>query len=225
MTCIRIFFLSIILIASGCTASKEAPTLDEHAGLDTVPFYRSGSLEFDTRAAIEGTQRRKEAEENRKTEVTEVIAGRVKAGEFIVENPTDPPPVRRPADLPFALRGFPKDKFGYPDWTAAAAKGLIKPSGTLLGGKEEDEPTQQDILFIINDRLMADVLFPHKAHTYWLSCKNCHPAVFKAKKGANEFNMEDVWKGQYCGKCHGTVAFQPKGFENCQRCHSVKKRR
>jgi c(7)-type cytochrome triheme protein len=224
MIYIRIFFLSVILAVSGCTVSKPPPDLDEHPGLNTIPFYKEGTLEFDTRTAIDRDRARKEEEERRRAEVTEVITETI-SGRLEMGDPTVPPPVRRPADLPIALRGFPKDRFGYPDWAKAADTGIIKPLGTLLGGKEEKEPPQPDIFFVINDRLMADVFFPHEAHSYWLSCKNCHPAIFKAKKGANEFNMQDVWNGEYCGKCHGSVAFMPKGFENCQRCHSVKKRR
>jgi c(7)-type cytochrome triheme protein len=225
MIYIRIFSLSLILVVSGCAASKPPPDLEEHPGLNTIPFYREGSLEFDTRAAIERARRNKEMEERRRLEVTETIKGRLGGEEVSMEDPTVPPPVRKPADLPMALRGFPKDRFGYPDWAKAADAGIIKPSGTLLGGKEEKEPPQPDIVFIINDRLMSDVVFPHETHSYWLSCKNCHPAIFNAKKGANEFNMQDVWDGEYCGKCHGSVAFMPKGFENCQRCHSSKKKR
>jgi c(7)-type cytochrome triheme protein len=224
MIYIRIFFLSIVFAVSGCTVSKPPPNLDEHTGLNTVPFYREGSLAFDTRAAINRDRARKEEEEKRREEVSETIKGRLEGGISAMENPTVPPPVRKPADLPIALRGFPKDRFGYPDWAKAADTGIIKPSGTLLGGKEEKEPPQPDIVFVINDALMSDVIFPHEAHSYWLSCKNCHPAIFKAKKGTNEFSMQDVWNGEYCGKCHGSVAFMPKGFENCQRCHSAKKK-
>jgi c(7)-type cytochrome triheme protein len=221
MIFIRLFFLSVILVVFGCTIPKKAATLEKHKGLETIPFYRTGDLSFDTRRAIAAIEEEKKEEEDRRTAVAE----RIEAVQFGLEDPTTPPPVRRPADLPPALRGFPKDKFGYPDWTAAADKGLIKPKGTLLGGREEGSTFDTDITFVINDRLMADVMFPHQKHTFWLSCSNCHPSIFKAKKGANQFGMDEIWKGEYCGKCHGTVAFMPKGFENCQKCHSVKKGR
>jgi c(7)-type cytochrome triheme protein len=216
----RLFFLSVIPVVFGCTVSKDISELEKHSGLDTIPFYRKGELSFNTKAAIEEKEKEKEKEEGRKVAIAKRV-GDIRPG---LEDPTTPPPARRPADLPPALRGFPKDKFGYPDWTVAADKGLIKPRGTLLGGKEVGDTFDTDIVFMINDRLMADVMFPHQKHTFWLSCSNCHPSIFKAKKGANQFNMEDVWNGEYCGRCHGTVAFMPKGFENCQRCHSIKKK-
>jgi c(7)-type cytochrome triheme protein len=195
MIWIRLFFLSVIVLVFGCTLSKEAPTPEEHLGLETIPFYRKGDVGFSTRGAIAQLQKEKEEEERRRTALTEGIKERIGEDEVGVFDPTVPPAILRPADLPPALRGFPKDKFGYPDWTVAAERGLIKPRGTLLGGREGDAEFDEDILFIINDLLMADVNFPHETHTYWLSCDNCHPSIFKAKKGANQFNMEDVWKG------------------------------
>ncbi|HUS55503.1 MAG TPA: c(7)-type cytochrome triheme domain-containing protein [Thermohalobaculum sp.] len=61
------------------------------------------------------------------------------------------------------------------------------------------------------------VVFPHRQHTEWLDCANCHPAIFKAKRGANDFGMLDVLNGEYCGRCHGAVAFP---LTECKRCHS-----
>lgn len=157
------------------------------------------------------------------------------------------PPVEIPVEkLSRALQYLPKDKFGYTDWTAAVRKGLLSPLdsleelsetkkvGALLpeGSREAVEAAEKylnesapdDIIFEINDRLMFNVRFPHKVHTYWLSCQICHPAIFVAKKGANNFTMYDIWEGRYCGRCHGKVAFQPKGYDNCRRCHSSRKK-
>lgn len=153
------------------------------------------------------------------------------------------PDYRPIGDLPRALRSLPKDKFGNPDWTAAIKRGLLDPidsivdmpkGGTLLpdgsvlaedaAAKYEKVSAPKDILFEINDRLMANVLFPHKVHIYLFTCKVCHPDIFIEKKGANIFTMYDIWDGKYCGRCHGKVAFQPKGFDNCKRCHSKGKK-
>lgn len=224
MSFLRLFLLLFVVVVLGCTISKKAETPDESVGLDTIPFYRKGDLGFSTGAALKRLEMERAEEERRKAGAIEDVKKRVGEGEEGLGDPTVPPATRGPTDLPAALRGFPKDTFGYPDWTAAVKKGLIKPKGTLLGGKEEEADFSADIVFVINDRFMADVIFPHMVHTYWLSCNNCHPSIFKPKRGANEFNMDDIWKGEYCGRCHGKVAFQPKGFENCQRCHSEKKR-
>ena len=62
---------------------------------------------------------------------------------------------------------------------------MLKPKATLPGEEEvEEEILDTEILFEINDRLMANVLFPHKIHTYWLSCKVCHPKPYSSLKKA-----------------------------------------
>jgi c(7)-type cytochrome triheme protein len=63
-----------------------------------------------------------------------------------------------------------------------------------------------------------DVLYPHKAHTERLDCTSCHPDIFNMAKGGNpDMNMMKIISGQYCGVCHGRVAFP---LLNCFRCHS-----
>ena len=169
---------------------------------------------------------------------------RVTQGNEIFD-PWKPPIKIKNEKLYIALQYLPKDKYGYPDWQAAARKGLLNPINSIdeyfekkndpsllrEGSKAAEDAAEKylneisldDVLFEINDRLMFNVRFSHKVHTYWLSCKICHPTIFKAKNGANQFTMYDIWKGEFCGRCHGKVAFPPKGYDNCRRCHSVGK--
>ena len=67
---------------------------------------------------------------------------------------------------------------------------------------------------------MPDVVYPHKQHTQWLDCSNCHPAIFVPQKGANQISMASILLGQKCGVCHGKVAFP---VSDCRRCHSKSK--
>lgn len=67
---------------------------------------------------------------------------------------------------------------------------------------------------------MPDVVYPHKQHTEWLDCSNCHPAIFAPQKGANQISMASILLGQQCGVCHGKVAFP---VSECRLCHSRKK--
>jgi c(7)-type cytochrome triheme protein len=67
---------------------------------------------------------------------------------------------------------------------------------------------------------MPDVVYPHKEHTQWLDCSNCHPAIFIPQKGANQISMAAILLGQKCGVCHGKVAFP---VSDCRRCHSKAK--
>ena len=48
-------------------------------------------------------------------------------------------------------------------------------------------------------------------------CAECHPALFKMKKGADTMTMKDMEAGKFCGACHnGTKAFAVK---DCAKCH------
>lgn len=67
---------------------------------------------------------------------------------------------------------------------------------------------------------MPDVVYPHKQHTEWLDCSNCHPAIFTPQKGANSISMAAILLGEKCGVCHGKVAFP---VSECRLCHSKKK--
>ena len=73
-------------------------------------------------------------------------------------------------------------------------------------------------LIIARDGSMPAVKFPHRQHTLWLDCANCHEKLFKSQAGANKFSMTAILNGEQCGLCHGAVAFP---LTECNRCHSV----
>lgn len=210
------------------TENREAKVaLDKTAIL--VPFYKKGSLDFTEQNARSGKERIERIEKKKREELERK---KKQEKEFKMQAEERfkgmgdlywiPPPEN--SELFLALKDFPKDGYGYPDWAAAVKRNTIKPRGSIKGkDKDEEQVFNQDIIFKINDRMMANVRFPHKIHNYWLSCKICHPGIFIAKKGANDVKMTDIWAGKWCGRCHGKVAFPPKGFENCQRCHSSKR--
>lgn len=116
-----------------------------------------------------------------------------------------------------AMQDFPRDEKGIIDWVKVLEDGKISPRGSLKGD-EEMYVADFDIIFR-NTGSMPNVRFPHKAHTEWLTCANCHPAIFLPQKGGNPVNMAAIIEGNYCGVCHGKVAFPPT--KNCGRCHSV----
>ncbi len=127
------------------------------------------------------------------------------------------PDLHRLQDPETALAGLPKDAQGFPDWMRALREGLISPRGGL---REEGPGEELDLDVIMrNTRQMPWVKFPHRAHTQWLACSNCHPRPFEARAGANEILMADIFRGRYCGMCHDRVAFLT--FFTCQRCHAV----
>lgn len=119
------------------------------------------------------------------------------------------------------LGKLPKD---YPgnrvNWVEALRQGLIEPRTNILPGT----PIRVLNLDVILSRTgeMPMVKFPHKQHTEWLDCNNCHEGIFKYKAGTTPgLSMFAVLQGEFCGQCHGAVAFP---LTECDRCHSVPRR-
>lgn len=105
------------------------------------------------------------------------------------------------------------------NWVKSLWDGKINPRYDRL------DPKAEPIIFDLNivrevKGTMPDVVYPHKQHTEWLDCSNCHPAIFIPQKGANQISMAAILLGQKCGVCHGKVAFP---VSECRLCHSKKK--
>ncbi len=131
-----------------------------------------------------------------------------------------------------AFELLPKDRFGLVNWTKAEADGLISPRGSIDGieGVQEDSEEgffENMIRLKVAESFFPDVLFPHGTHSSMISCDSCHPEPFKKEVGANNVKMAGIFEGQWCGKCHGIVAF-PVTYPvqepfNCRRCHMLRK--
>ncbi len=122
--------------------------------------------------------------------------------------------------LPEALRGLPRYAYGDGvDWVKALRRGTIAPHATLSGAVEMGV-MDADIPIIVKGT-MANVLFPHKGHTEWLACGNCHVGLYPMQRGTSAVGMLKISQGESCGVCHGSVAFP---LEDCQRCHSQPKK-
>ena len=116
-----------------------------------------------------------------------------------------------------ALSKLPPDTSGnMVNWVKALEEGAINPRTNLW--PETKVRIRNNDIFLENTGEMPVVRFPHRAHTLWLDCKNCHEKYFISKKGANPINMLKILQGNYCGRCHGAVAFP---LTECNRCHSV----
>lgn len=135
-----------------------------------------------------------------------------------------PPPVHDPANPDHAklqqpqeaFSALPADARGKPDWARALREGRIQPRS----GVKEVPPMQVLELDILmkNTAQMPYVKFPHGTHTQWLTCANCHDAIFQPKAGANPTTMPKILAGESCGVCHSKVAFS--AMFTCERCHS-----
>ena len=119
-----------------------------------------------------------------------------------------------------AFAALPKSQAGnHVDWVKSLDGKAIEPRWDRL------DPAAAAVVMDLNivrevKGSMPDVVYPHKQHTEWLDCSNCHPAIFVPQKGANQISMASILLGQKCGVCHGKVAFP---VSECRLCHSKKK--
>ncbi len=112
---------------------------------------------------------------------------------------------------------LPKDANGGTDWVLALNEKLIEPRWGL-DPKAEDQPVLDlDIELVPKDLPDFKATFPHQIHTQMLACTNCHTGIFQMEKGADPITMEKIFAGEYCGRCHGKVAFDT--LTGCPRCH------
>jgi c(7)-type cytochrome triheme protein len=105
------------------------------------------------------------------------------------------------------------------DWVAALGQKRIQPRWDRADSKASGLVLDLNIVREVKGS-MPDVVYPHKQHTEWLDCSNCHPAIFVPQKGANQISMAAILLGEKCGVCHGKVAFP---VSECRLCHSKKK--
>lgn len=121
-----------------------------------------------------------------------------------------------------AFESLPQAEWGnYVNWVNAIQDSKVKPRTDKLGTGEAPMVMDLDIIREVKSTV-PDLVFPHKAHTEWLDCSNCHPDVFIPQQGANVMNMSQILLGQKCGVCHGKVSF-PVTTKTCKLCHAKSK--
>jgi len=125
------------------------------------------------------------------------------------------------------MTGLTTDNFGNRvNWVKAINNKEIMPIGKIT--EDDDDMMVLNIDIVIPAvGWTPDVIFPHKAHTQWLACSNCHEAqtdskpFFEPVAGENPMTMTEVVEGKWCGWCHSAktekVAFP---ISDCARCHS-----
>jgi len=128
-----------------------------------------------------------------------------------------PLPAEQAKTWPELAALLPKDVTGQVDWFQALKAKAIAPRPGI-----EPRAVAQPILPITVERVpkghaIFKVLFPHEAHTTWLGCENCHPALFQMRRGDTPMSMAKIFQGELCGACHGKVAFNI--MAGCPRCH------
>lgn len=135
-----------------------------------------------------------------------------------LHDPTSPaiPLLQQPRQ---ALSRLPPDTAGnLVRWVEAVENNIIIPRSAIL--PETKVRLRDDYIIMSPNGSMPPVRFPHRAHTLWLDCENCHEHPFKSKTGTNNISMMRILEGEQCGLCHGAVAFP---LTECARCHSVQR--
>jgi c(7)-type cytochrome triheme protein len=118
-----------------------------------------------------------------------------------------------------ALSALPRDSVGNNVlWMRALDQGAIQPRTNIY--PETKVNLRMTQVLLKNTGEMPLVVFPHRQHTAWLDCVNCHDHLFKQVAGATQINMNLILHGEKCGLCHGAVAFP---LTECYRCHSAER--
>jgi c(7)-type cytochrome triheme protein len=127
-------------------------------------------------------------------------------------------PIERATEWEQALKSLPVTA-GSPDWAKALVEGVIAPRPGIDPKEEDQGVFPLPVELVPADAPAFKVVFPHETHTKILSCPSCHPGIFQMAAGADPITMDKIYAGEYCGRCHGKVAFQPATA--CGRCHPV----
>jgi c(7)-type cytochrome triheme protein len=188
----------------------------------TAPAAEAGALPATTQAAVRAAAPRPTggAEVNAFNRLLKPIARYNRpAAESGIHDPANDMTLQlQPPQLAFAeLTKSPAGN--HVDWVKSLDSKAINPRWDRL------DPAAAAVVMDLNivrevKGSMPDVVYPHKQHTEWLDCSNCHPAIFVPQKGANQISMASILLGQKCGVCHGKVAFP---VSECRLCHSRKK--
>jgi c(7)-type cytochrome triheme protein len=130
--------------------------------------------------------------------------------------------VIRPPDIDWAAvyAGLPRDSKGAVEWMRALDEKAVTPKPGIDPAAEPASTHDSEITFVPDGNPGKTAVFRHATHTQWLSCKNCHPAVFKKRDENLQFTHDDMDAGKYCGACHKKVVVLPGG---CKGCHAGKK--
>jgi c(7)-type cytochrome triheme protein len=155
-----------------------------------------------------------------------LFAGALFAAEWVplkedgIHDPTSPA-IKLLQEPREALSQLPPDNPGLGNqvrWVEALEKGAINPR-TNIHPETKVRVREDDILLNLYGG-QPIVRFPHRAHTLWLDCSNCHDHLFKEKTGTSDISMLRILEGEQCGLCHGAVAFP---LTECSRCHNTQR--
>lgn len=178
------------------------------------------------------TEQEKAAEAAAKQQAEAKAAASVAAvqpGAPAVAEEGERPEIEAILDWEGASEMLPKDDMDEVDWSAALREGIIKPRRQVAGQADPQAMLFKWDFYFAGPDPESDAYFPHSSHTEWLACESCHPAIFPYRElglgtpgttevsGPYSISMDRVFEGEFCGICHGKVAFT---LDSCNRCHT-----
>lgn len=181
------------------------------------------SLFFDIPPPTEQEKAERAAAKQQAAAAAAAAAAQPGAQAAVVEDQAERPEIESILDWNKASELLPKDDLDEVDWTAALREGIIKPRASIAGGVDPETKVFKWDFYLAGPDPESDAYFPHSEHTRWLTCESCHPAIFPYRElgmaGSEDhaIYMDQLFAGEYCGKCHGAVAFV---LDSCNRCHT-----
>jgi c(7)-type cytochrome triheme protein len=136
--------------------------------------------------------------------------------DFVAPEEGEPPAIEAVVVWKQAAEMLPKDDLDEADWVAALREGVIAPRNSIPGSRPAERIVFGFDFYLPGPDPSFDAYFPHSVHTEWLGCESCHPKIFRTR--GTQISMDEVFAGEYCGVCHGVVAFS---LDNCTRCHTA----
>ncbi|PLX88262.1 MAG: hypothetical protein C0618_04740 [Desulfuromonas sp.] len=115
---------------------------------------------------------------------------------------------------------MPQDRFGNGlNWIKAEEDGLLSIKDSLegLSNVKAEFTGPPNMNLSDGETTMPDIFFSHSKHAVWNGCALCHPDLFGVKRNVQPYSMQDIFEGEYCGACHGKVAFPNI---DCRKCHA-----
>jgi c(7)-type cytochrome triheme protein len=196
----RLYLLLLLLLFLPAACSEDSlnfffdipqPTAEELAAEAAAEQARVEAAAKAARAAVAGAEDEDEIAETGERPAIESVRGWEQAAEML-----------------------PKDLMDEVDWMEALRQGIIDPRASIKGRGRPERKVFGFNFYLPGPDPSMDAYFPHSSHTQWLGCDSCHPKIFRTR--GTEFTMDDVFAGEYCGVCHGVVAF---AVDSCFRCH------
>ncbi|MBI2401024.1 MAG: hypothetical protein HYV23_08240 [Deltaproteobacteria bacterium] len=97
---------------------------------------------------------------------------------------------------------------------------LVLAVPALAGAAQYGNMTLDSKLESMHKAGVGAVIYPHDKHEALFKCNECHPKLFKEKRGTSNISMKMNMDGKFCGSanCHNSPAAFP--LYMCTNCHT-----